>query len=199
MCKIPTELNKLYLTNNMTSWSGQKRYLTPFTIITDYEAYFKMTGQTSKQSSKIEKNNSNLRGNFSRKGNHNRLSDFAYGVISVGKNLIDFGDYLGRVSGFRDYQNNTNYYQNNAIRQTKYTYKLGSYIAHNDNARKIFWNATKKYISNNKSYFAGRFTAGLILSTVATQGTGITVTTLGSISNKAKEIDDFARQLILGE
>ncbi len=136
------------------------------------------------------------------KNERNIQKSFFDGVYSIGIALMRFGDYLAKISGFRDWQNGSvvmrNYYQNQAIRETKLTYRMAKYIVTNSIASSIFINSSYKYIMSNPKYFAGRVFAGPVLGFVARNPIWGTGSTVGDLSYTAESIDNLSRNLILG-
>ena len=118
-----------------------------------------------------------------------------------------FGDYLARISGFRDWQEGSvvlkNYYRDQAIAETKYTYKIGKFIATNPIARSLAIDSAQRYIEQNPEYVAGRFLTGAVLSYGAggIRGGGPIIpisATAGDVSYSANEIDSFVRGVVYG-
>ncbi len=77
--------------------------------------------------------------------------------VSLAKGLYRLGDYLGRISGFRDCQNGSvvlgNYYQEQAIIETKAVYTLGSRIVQHPKlsvkALSIYYNINSAQMNTN--------------------------------------------------
>ena len=133
---------------------------------------------------------------------------FVDGIKSIRTALMRFGDYLARISGFRDWQEGSvileNYYRDQAIAQTKYTYNIGKFIATNPKARSLAIDSAEHYIKQNPEYVAGRFLTGALLSYGAGGISGggpiiPTVATIGDITSfTANEIDSFVRGVVYG-
>lgn len=94
----------------------------------------------------------------------NKRKTFWGGVYSLKIGLNRFGNYLAEVSGFRDWQSGSvvdrSYYQDKAIRESKYTYELGKYIFSDIDRTLLFFNSAFNHASNNQVYVAGRFMTG---------------------------------------
>ncbi|MDX4028715.1 hypothetical protein [Aliarcobacter skirrowii] len=132
------------------------------------------------------------------------------GSGSIYAGLYGFGDWASRLSGFRDWQldNENNEEKNKASLETKYILKLIKYIAFNENgSREIFTKSVEKYLKENPTYVISRFLTGIGLSAfvqpkikVPVGFAGITFPALwGDLTFSAKEIDDFARAIIIGQ
>jgi len=134
----------------------------------------------------------------------NAEKGFMDGVASVARGLKRFGDYLARVSGFRDWQVDSvvmgDYHQERAIAQTKATYKMVKYIATDAKARSLFIDYAQKYAGDNKLYLTGRVVTGFGLSAFSKVPLAIpTAATTGDILYTSGQIDNFARGVMLGE
>lgn len=124
------------------------------------------------------------------------------GSGSIFAGLYGFGDWAARISGFRDWQldNIDDIEQDMATDETKYILKLIKYIFSNENGSfEIFANSVKKYIEKNPKYVTSRFLTGYGITKLT--GTRIIPYTsiTGQITFSAKEIDQFARNIILGK
>ncbi|RXJ61202.1 hypothetical protein [Halarcobacter anaerophilus] len=124
------------------------------------------------------------------------------GSGSIFAGLYGFGDWAARISGFRDWQldNIDDIEQDIATDETKYTLKLIKYILSNENdSFEIFAKSVKKYIEKNPEYVTSRFLTGYGITKLT--GTRIIPYTsiVGQITFSAKEIDQFARNIILGK
>jgi len=132
---------------------------------------------------------------------------FLDGVKSIGRGLMRFGDYLARISGFRDWQEGSvvlkNYYRDQAIAQTKYAYNIGKFIITNPVARSLAIDSAQHYIEQNPEYVTGRFLTGAVFSFgvggIRGGGPIIPITaTAGDVSYTANEIDSFVRGIVYG-
>jgi len=130
------------------------------------------------------------------------VNHFWTGVKSVPRGLYRFGDYLGRITGFRDYQCGSvvldDYYQNQAVEETKYTYLMMKYILTHKEAKNLFFQYIKEYAGENKAYLSGRLLAGPVLGLVSRNPVISLGSTIGDISYKNHDINLFARKIILG-
>lgn len=98
-----------------------------------------------------------------------------------------------------------------ATDETKYILKLIKYIFFNENGSgELFLKSLKKYIKQNPEYVTSRFLTSTALgfavqpkpttTKVPVGFIGITTPALwGDITFSAKEIDEFAKSIILGE
>lgn len=127
---------------------------------------------------------------------------FIKGIVSVGGGLYGFGDWAARSFGFRDWQldNIDNAIQQQSDAEWKYTMRIMKAIVKNEHgAGGIFIESAKKYLKQNKSYVAGRLVTGIAVSYFSKIPFVIPATsTYGDIRFTAKQIDDFARSIILG-
>lgn len=127
---------------------------------------------------------------------------FIKGIVSVGGGLYGFGDWVARSSGFRDWQldNIDNAIQKQSSNESKYAMRMMKAIINNEHgAGEIFLKSAKKYLIQNKGYVAGRFITGVAVSYLSKVPFAIPATsTYGDIRFTAKQIDDFARSIILG-
>lgn len=135
------------------------------------------------------------------------------GSGSIFAGLYGFGDWASRITGFRDWQldNIENEEQKEASKEAKYTLEFIKYILSNENGSfEIFTKSVKKYIEQNPQYVIGRFLTSTALglavkpkpttTRVPVGFVGITAPAIwGDITFSAKEIDDFAKSIILGE
>jgi len=141
-------------------------------------------------------------------------NEFGKGAASLAAAQWGFGDWAGRISGFRDWQNGSVLdfdEQEKAIDELWYIKDFIWYIIQNKNGSgKIFTNAVSKYIKQNPRYVTGRFLSGYGLAKIATPksaslskslsikatigGTGL----LGDRLFTARQIDEFARGIVLG-
>ncbi|MDD3500734.1 MAG: hypothetical protein PHS85_10280 [Sulfurovum sp.] len=125
---------------------------------------------------------------------------FIDGVKSIGTGLKRFGDYLARVSGFRDWQEGSiilgNYYQEQALQQTSNTYQIAKYIVTNSEARSLATNLAQYYIEKNPGYVAGRALA-IPIGTLGRAPVPIMATS-GDITYTANQIDSFVRGIVYG-
>lgn len=132
------------------------------------------------------------------------------GAGSIYAGLYGFGDWASRLSGFRDWQldNIDNEEQDKSLLETKYILKLMKYIAFNENGTgELFAKSVEKYVKENPTYVTSRLITGIGLSAfvqpkikVPVGFAGITFPALwGDLTFSAKEIDDFARAIIIGQ
>mgnify|MGYP001770927681 CR=1 FL=1 len=135
------------------------------------------------------------------------------GSGSIFAGLYGFGDWAARISGFRDWQldNIDDIEEDMATDETKYILKLIKYIFFNENGSgELFLKSLKKYIKQNPEYVTSRFLTSTALgfavqpkpttTKVPVGFIGITTPALwGDITFSAKEIDEFAKSIILGE
>ncbi|AXX84615.1 hypothetical protein [Aliarcobacter skirrowii] len=132
------------------------------------------------------------------------------GSGSIYAGLYGFGDWASRLSGFRDWQldNENNEEKNKASLETKYILKLIKYIISDENgSRKIFFNSVEKYIKENPTYVTSRLLTGIGMGIIVQPKNNkvpvglISISSpaiLGDITFTAKEIDDFAKGIVLG-
>jgi len=124
------------------------------------------------------------------------------GSGSVFAGLYGFGDWASRISGFRDWQldNMDNEEQKEATLETKYILELIKYILSNENGSfEIFAESVKKYIKENPTYVISRFLTGYGISKLTNTGIVPKTSFVGQVTFSAKEIDDFAKAIILGQ
>ena len=115
----------------------------------------------------------------------------------IESDLYHFGDYIARVSGYRDWQLDTNgHYQRDSKRVTKEIIELVKYIGSDLEIAKQFFSAAFQVTKNNKAYVAGRFLTGRLFN--LSKGKGGTLALVGGVTNTAKDIDNFARNIVLG-
>jgi len=143
-------------------------------------------------------------------------NEFAKGSASLAAGQYGFGDWAARITGFRDWQNDSillgNYEQEKAIDELVYMFDFIGYIVQNKyGSGEIFTNAVTKYIKENPQYVIGRLSTGFGLAKIVTPkgaplrkslsisasigGTGL----IGDRVFTAKQIDEFARGIILGK
>ncbi len=125
---------------------------------------------------------------------------FLDGVKSIGTGLYRFGDYLARVSGYRDWREGSvmgDFYQEEALSQTERTYRISKYILTNPEARKVAFDAVVKYISQNPEYVAGR--AIVIPVGIYYKVPVPMIATAGDIAYSADQIDSFVRGIVYGD
>ena len=128
---------------------------------------------------------------------------FLKGVKSLPKGLYDFGDYMAKISGFRDSQNGSvvleNYEQEKAIYQTKQSYKLIHYIATHPKARALFVDAVAKYAKIDPAYTIGRGLTGFSISKLSRVPLVIpSLSGAGTVLSMPARIDMFARGVVYG-
>ncbi|PHO13477.1 hypothetical protein CPG38_01880 [Malaciobacter marinus] len=125
------------------------------------------------------------------------------GSASIFAGLYGFGDWAARISGFRDWQldNIDNIEQKNSSKETEYTLRLIKHIiSNNQGAGEIFLKVASKYIKSNPGYVTSRFITGVGLSYLSKAPLVIpSSATAGDVLFTAKEIDDFAKNIILGK
>jgi hypothetical protein len=153
---------------------------------------------------------------ITRFGQEHDLPDFIRGLLSLPAGIYGFGEWMGRRTGFRDWQIGSvvlgDYEKEKAKEELEYTKKMITFIIKNDKARNIFSESLVKYIKEKPSYFAGRFFAGGAIGKLAggptsiakvrgaiTSGAITAVSTSGTLLLTAQEIDDFAKAIIIGE
>jgi len=142
-------------------------------------------------------------------------SEFGKGSASLAAGQYGFGDWAARISGFRDWQNGGvmlgNHEQEKALDELGYIWKLIKVVIENKYGEgEIFTSAVRKYVKQNPEYVTGRLLTGVGLAKIVTPknsgklqksvnsigigGTGF----LGDRLFTAKQIDEFARGIILG-
>lgn len=125
------------------------------------------------------------------------------GSGSIFAGLYGFGDWASRISGFRDWQldNIEEIEQEESSHETKYLIELIKHIYYNKNGEaEIFAKSIEKYVKDNPTYVTTRLLTGAILSYFSKAPLVIpTVSTTGNVLFTAKEIDDFAKSIILGK
>lgn len=124
------------------------------------------------------------------------------GSASIYAGLYGFGDWASRISGFRDWQldNIDNEEQDKSLLETKYILKLMKYIAFNENGTgELFAKSVEKYVKENPTYVTSRFLTGYGISKLINTGIVPKTSFVGQVTFSAKEVDDFARAIILGQ
>ena len=128
---------------------------------------------------------------------------FLDGVKSIGTGLYRFGDYLARVSGYRDWREGSvmgDFYQEEALSQTERTYRISKYILTNPEAAKTVLNSVIKYISQNPEYVAGRVLGGMGISYYSKVPLLIpAAAAVGDAAYSADQIDSFVRGIVYGD
>ncbi len=131
----------------------------------------------------------------------NGFIEFAKGAGSIGRGLYRLGDYIARISGFRDWQDGSvmgDFYQDEAKQETINFYKTTKYIIINKSARRLFIESATKYISSRPEYFAGRVFAGPLVGFAARNPVWSAGSTFGDVAYSSEEIDRFTRNIVLG-
>ena len=113
---------------------------------------------------------------------------------SLARGLYRFGDYVGRISGFRDWQDGSivdrSYYQDQALSETKAVYILGTHVVENPKlslrALSVYYNMDSAQMNANSLV---NFYTGL-----AVPGVGI-ISLVGNTMGEAHAINQIYRDL----